>query len=174
MLRRLRGADGGESRISMKKLSLSWLMIGLVSFIFLPWHMTEDGFLDAAWIVDGLPSTGLFQMLAGQWWHLPALLTFIIGIVLQLTIPNPVVRAKATLLSSSIGLLLIAVQGLIIVRAGPRLFEMLLTGETIIAGQPGMGLGAGLVALSLLLLSQPQLLNLAKVKAMLSSLVQSG
>ena len=125
-------------------------MIGLVSFIFLPWHMTEDGFLDAAWIVDGLPSTGLFQMLAGQWWHLPALLTFIIGIVLQLTIPNPVVRAKATLLSSSIGLLLIAVQGLIIVRAGPRLFEMLLTGETIIAGQPGMGLGAGLVALSLL------------------------
>ncbi len=125
-------------------------MIGLVSFIFLPWHMTEDGFLDAAWIGDGLPSTGLFQILAGQWWHLPALLTFIIGIVLQLTIANPVARAKATLLSSSIGLLLIAVQGLIIVRAGPRLFETLLVSETILAGQPGMGLGAGLVALSLL------------------------
>jgi iron(III) transport system permease protein len=36
------------------------------------------------------------------------------------------------------------------VRAGPRLFEGLLTGKVITAGQPGMGLGAAICLLALL------------------------
>jgi len=134
----------------MKKLSLSWLVLGLVSFICLPWHMSDDGVADLAWVTDDIPSTGLFQVLAGQWWLLPPLLAIFVAIAIQFAVNNPVIRAKWTLVTAVVGIFLMAVQGLIIVRAGPRLFESLLTGELITAGQPGMGVGAGLVALSLL------------------------
>ena len=134
----------------MKKLSLSWLVLGLVSFTILPWHMTEDGLTDLAWVTDDIPSTGLFQVLSGHWWLLPPLLSILAAIAIQIVVVSPVKRAKWTLICATLGILLTAAQGLIIVRAGPRLFESLLTGDLISAGQPGMGAGAGLVALSLL------------------------
>lgn len=134
----------------MKNTVLTWLALGLASFLFLPWHMTDRGLLDPAWISDGIASTGLANVLAGQWWLAPAAITLLIGALCQIAIAEPVKRARWTLATSSAGLGLIALQGMIIVRAGPRLFESMLTGEVVMAGQSGMGAGAGLCALSLL------------------------
>ncbi len=134
----------------MKKTVLIWLAIGLASFVLLPWHMTDDGLFDQGWIMDGVAATGLFGSLAGQWWLAPAGLALVIATILQLTIPEPVKRARLTLGTAVAGLFFMAVQGLIIVRAGPRVFEGLLTGDVIMAGQAGMGAGAGICAIALL------------------------
>ena len=106
--------------------------------------------MDLAWVYDGIPSTGLFQVLTGHWWLLPSFLAILVAIILQFTVQNPALRAKWTLICASFGILLMALQGLLVVRAGPRAFEIFLTGELINAGQPGMGIGAAFVALSLL------------------------
>ena len=134
----------------MKKTVLIWLALGLAGFVLLPWHMTDDGLFDPSWLSDSDAATGLFSALAGQWWLAPAGLALLGAVILQLAIENPVKRARLTLGTAVAGLTFIAVQGLIIVRAGPRVFEGLFTGEMAMAGQPGMGAGAGLCALALL------------------------
>ncbi|MEL6508588.1 MAG: iron ABC transporter permease [Pseudomonadota bacterium] len=134
----------------MKKTVLIWLALGLAGFVLLPWHMTDDGLFDPSWLSDSDAATGLFSALAGQWWLAPAGLALLGAVILQLAIENPVKRARLTLGTAVAGLTFIAVQGLIIVRAGPRVFEGLFTGEMVMAGQPGMGAGAGLCALALL------------------------
>ncbi|MDA7424434.1 ABC transporter permease [Thalassococcus lentus] len=134
----------------MKNTVLIWLAIGLAGFAFLPWHMTDDGLFDPVWINDGNASTGLFSALSGQWWLAPAGLAPLMAIAVQLFVQAPVRRARITLAIAIAGLFLIALQGMIIVRAGPRILEWLFTGEAALAGQPGMGAGAGLCALALL------------------------
>ena len=134
----------------MKRTVLIWLAIGLASFVLLPWHMTDDGLFDPSWLTDAAASTGLFSVLAGSWWLAPAGLALGVALILQLVIDEPVRRARLTLGTAVAGLAFIALQGLIIVRAGPRVFETLFTGEVILAGQPGMGAGAGICALALL------------------------
>ena len=127
----------------MKKTVLIWLALGLASFVLLPWHMTDDGLFDPSWITDGVAATGLLGTLAGQWWLAPAGLALVVALILQLTVREPVKRARLTLGTAIAGLLFMAVQGLIIVRAGPRVFESLLTGDVIMAGQAGEGGGGG-------------------------------
>lgn len=134
----------------MKRTTLYWLICGLVSYILLPWHMTENDFFDFAWISDDHPSTGLFQIIGGHWWLLPAGLALALSLICQLVITQPVIRAKATLWISSIGLVITALQGLIIVRDGPRVLNSFLDGALISSGQAGMGVGAGLCILALL------------------------
>ena len=134
----------------MKRTTLYWLICGLVSYILLPWHMTENDFFDFAWISDDQPSTGLFQIIGGHWWLLPAGLALALSLICQLIITQPVIRAKATLWISSIGLVFTALQGLIIVRDGPRVLNSFLDGALISSGQAGMGVGAGLCILALL------------------------
>lgn len=134
----------------MKKTVLFWLALGVFGFVCLPWHMTDDGIFVAVWITDGTASTGLFASLAGQWWLAPVGLALVGALGIQLSVANPVRRARLTLGTSIFGLALLAVQGLVIVRAGPRILEALLTSETILAGQPGMGAGAAVCALALL------------------------
>lgn len=134
----------------MKTTVLTWLSVGLASFVLLPWHMTDAGLFDPAWLVDEIPSTGFFSTLAGQWWLAPVGLAFLAAFVMQIMISEPVKRAKLTLGTALAGLVIVALQGLLIVRTGPRLFETLLSGEVAMAGQPGMGAGAGICALALL------------------------
>ncbi len=134
----------------MKKTVLIWLAIGLASFALLPWHMTDDGLLDFKWISDGVASTGLLSTLAGQWWLAPVGFALVGALIVQLAVSEPVSRARWTLGIAGAGLAAIALQGLIIVRAGPRVLESLFAGEMVTAGQPGMGAGAGLCALALL------------------------
>ena len=134
----------------MKRTTLYWLICGLVSYILLPWHMTENDFFDFAWISDDHPSTGLFQIIGGHWWLLPTGFALALSLICQLVITQPVIRAKATLWISSIGLILTALQGLIIVRDGPRVLSDFLDGTLISSGQAGVGVGAGLCILALL------------------------
>jgi len=135
----------------MKRTVLIWLLLGLASFLLLPWHMTRDGVFDMAWIFDEGPSTGLMRVLgAGQWWLAPTGLALLAGLVAQLTIAEPVRRARLTLAIAVAGILVTALQGLIIVFKGPRIFEAILNGPVIDAGQASMGAGAGLCLLALL------------------------
>lgn len=134
----------------MKKTVLIWLALGLASYVLLPWHMTDQGLPDLGWITDDTASTALFSVLYGQWWLAPIGLTFVAAFWAQISIKDPVKRAHWTLGISAFGLAFVALQGLVIVRTGPRVFESLFTSEVVLSGQPGMGAGAGLCALALL------------------------
>jgi iron(III) transport system permease protein len=138
----------------MKQTVLLWLGIGLIGFCLMPWHMTDHGITSLVWLHDDVEYTALSMVLnGGKWWLAPGGLALLLALTLQLTVSAPVLRARLTLYTAVTGMILIAVQGLIIVRAGPRIFEALLSGEIINAGQPGMGMGAALCAISLLFVS---------------------
>ncbi len=134
----------------MRNTVLIWLAIGLASFAGLPWHMTENGVTDFTWLTDETASTGLFASLAGQWWLAPTGLALLIAVAFQFTIAEPVQRARLTLATAVSGLAFWAIQGLVIVREGPRIFEDVFSSASVMAGQLGMGIGAGLCALTLL------------------------
>lgn len=135
----------------MKRTVLFWLALGLAGFALLPWHMTDDGILSFSWVGDGVPATALWVVaMSGGWWLAPVGLALIAALIVQFAIPAPVQRAKTTMAIAATGLVWAALQGLAIVRAGPRVFDAVLTGETISAGQLGMGLGAGVCLVALL------------------------
>ncbi len=135
----------------MKRTITLWLLVGLAGFALLPWYMTDRGFTSLEWLSDGTPSTGLMLALrGGHWWLWPPLLAGVAALTAQLTVKAPVLRAKLTMWSAATGLALTAAQGLIIVRAGPRLFETVLTGDIVTAGQAGFGIGAGVYLFALL------------------------
>lgn len=135
----------------MKRTVLFWLVTGLVSFLLLPWHMTDRGVFSFEWLGDDTPATGLTMILqAGQWWFVPIGLAFAVALGVQFMVAEPVRRARSMVAIAGAGLMWTAVQGLVIVQKGPRAFEGLLTGEVINSGQPGMGLGAAVCVLSLL------------------------
>lgn len=135
----------------MKRTVIFWLLMGLAGYALLPWHMTDDGVAGLAWIRDGAPSTGAaLALFAGSWWLAPAGLALATALALQFAIPAPVARARWTTAVAGLGIALTAAQGLAIVRAGPRMLESALSGEAVMAGQPGMGAGAAVCLLSLL------------------------
>jgi iron(III) transport system permease protein len=135
----------------MKRTVLFWLVVGLISFALLPWHMTRDGVFSFDWLRDGTPSTGLAMILqAGNWWLAPVGLAFGAALAVHFTVRNPVQRARMTVMIAISGLVWAALQGLVIVQRGPRVFEGLLTGDAVSAGQSGLGLGAGICLISLL------------------------
>jgi iron(III) transport system permease protein len=135
----------------MKQTVLFWLGLGLAAFCLLPWHMTDDGLAGFGWIRDDAPATGLSLVLsAGNWWLAPAGLSLLVALALQGLISAPVPRARWSMAVAAVGITLTALQGLVIVRAGPRMFESLLTTEAVLAGQPGMGAGAAICMVSLL------------------------
>ncbi|MFK7876390.1 MAG: ABC transporter permease [Paracoccaceae bacterium] len=146
----------------MKNTAFLWLAFGLASFLVLPWHMTDDGILNGAWISDGVASTGLNALRAGQWWLAPVGLAFLGAMALQLGISNTIRRARATLMVALTGLAWLALQGLVITRGGPRIFDSILTTDAALAGQLGMGVGAGLCALSLLFVATTALAQSGK------------
>ncbi|MFA3920392.1 ABC transporter permease [Ruegeria hyattellae] len=135
----------------MKRMIAIWLIFGLVGFTLLPWYMTDKGLTSFEWIRDEAPSTGLLLILkAGHWWLLAPLLSGVAAACVQLTINSPVNRSKLTLWIAATGLFLTALQGLVVVRSGPRVFQSLLTGEIVNNGQPGFGVGAGVTLIALL------------------------
>ncbi len=135
----------------MKRTVYAWLLLGLMSFVFLPWHMTRDGFTSFQWLNDGSPSSGLFMVLeASNWWLIPTGLAFVASLLVQFFVAAPVARAKITLAIAVMGLFATVLQGLVIVVNGPRAFTGLLSGEIVQAGQQSMGIGAAVCLISLL------------------------
>jgi len=134
----------------MKRTVLFWLVIGLVGFAVLPWHATDADFFSFEWLTDEASSSGLWLAISGRWWLAPIGMVFFAALAVVFAMQSPVKWVKTTLWLTVFGLFWTALQGLIIVRAGPRLYEGLLTGETITAGQPGMGVGAAVCIAGLL------------------------
>lgn len=135
----------------MKQTVLFWLGLGIAAFCLLPWHMTADGLASFGWLRDDVPATGVaLVLLAGNWWLAPAGLALLFATAMQGLLTAPVRRARLTMAAAAAGIALTALQGLVIVRDGPRLFEALLTTEAALAGQPGMGIGAAICLLALL------------------------
>ena len=118
----------------MKRTVAIWLLVGLGGFFGLPWHMTRGGFWSFDWATDDTPSSAFRMMVeAGHWWLAPPLLCFIAVAVIQWRVTAPVRRAKLSMIAAGAGLLLTALQGLLIVRAGPRVFGSVLDGGAIAA-----------------------------------------
>ncbi|WP_166418747.1 ABC transporter permease [Cochlodiniinecator piscidefendens] len=135
----------------MKRTIVIWLIALFIGFAVLPWHMTNDGFLSSEWLVGATPTTALWLIVQdGQWWLIGPLLAGLYISCIQLSVKNPVRRAKLSVLGAAIGLVLTMIQGLIIVRSGPRILNSLFEGTAAIDGQLGFGLGAGLCLISLL------------------------
>jgi iron(III) transport system permease protein len=135
----------------MKRTVLFWLVVGLIGFVLLPWHMTDAGVLAFEWVGDGVPASGFWLVMSsGHWWLAPVGVALVGALALQFLHANPVKRAKATLGVAAVGLVWTALQGLAIVRAGPRIFESILAGDAINAGQSGMGIGAAICIAGLL------------------------
>lgn len=128
----------------MTRTAMLWSLFGLAGFLMLPWYMTTGSVLSFNWMGDDASRPALLQLTLGKWWLAGpglALLAALVAVVLPM---KPVSRARAWVLSGFAGLALLAGQGLTILGTGPRLSVL---GDV---SQPGMGLGALVVSLSLL------------------------
>ncbi len=137
----------------MKRTTGLWLLIGLFGYAILPWYALKRGFWSFEWLAtfgDALSAPALFAVLNyGRFWLAPAGLALLVAGLL-LVVDNPVKRARWTALAALVGLIMTALQGLIIVRGGPRVFGDFLAFGGIENGQFGFGAGAFVLLIALL------------------------
>ncbi len=138
----------------MKRTANLWLIIAIIGFCLLPWHVVEDGFWSFSWVTNiGYveSSSALILMLVyGKFWFWPTALAFAFVATCLATVSNPVTRAKMIASSALFGLVCTAFQGLVIVRDGPRFFTDILNFTSINEGQIGFGAGAMVTLVALL------------------------
>ncbi|WP_456386575.1 ABC transporter permease [Profundibacter sp.] len=138
----------------MRRTVIQWLIVGFVGFILLPWYMVDDGFFTFQWLAAfGEQGNGsaLMQVLAhGRFWLFGPLLALLGITAALLMIPDKVKAAKTIAALSAAGIIYTALQGLIIVRRGPRLFDTWLEGSVAEAGQIGFGAGPLVMLMALL------------------------
>ena len=138
----------------MKRTTSLWLLVGLIGYGLLPWYMADGGFWSFSWLphfTENKGSSALTQAIShGKIWLLPVLLGLIaIGALLALSI-RPVAKARAIAAVAFAALVYSALQGLIVVRDGPRVFEAAFSLLGASDGQPGFGAGAMLTLTALL------------------------
>jgi len=133
-----------------------WLLIGLIGFSLLPWHMTDGGILSPDWITTFFSAengSALVLILGhGKIWLLAPLAAFVAIAATIFTIPNPVKRARLTAGIAAGSILVTAIQALAVVRAGPRFFTSIFDALGAEGGQIGLGAGALITLLALLFL----------------------
>ena len=138
----------------MTRTAALWLLVGAIGYCLMPWYMTDVGFWSFGWvpqITSGENASALAFILGQGRLYLSApLIAFVlIGAVLAL-VPSPVIKARLTVAIAALGLFLTALQGLAVVRSGPRFMTdifLALGGES---GQGGIGAGALVTLVSLL------------------------
>ena len=137
----------------MKRTTGLWLLIGLFGYAILPWYALKRGFWSFEWgaqFGEQLSAPALFNVLNyGRFWLAPAGLA-LLAAGLLLLMGNPVKRARWTALVALVGLIMTALQGLIIVRHGPRIFGDMLAFGGMENGQLGFGAGAFVLLIALL------------------------
>lgn len=140
---------------SDRRLNIA-LGIGLTGLILVPWYKIETGFYGFGWL-DRFPANaaegpGLVQIFAhGRWTIAIIALIFAVGLVAR-TLTVSKVRSNLLVVTGAAGLLFLVLQGLAIGFTGwTWLVSEHLFGP-LADGQPSMGAGAGLVALSFVLL----------------------
>lgn len=137
----------------MKRTTGLWLLIGLFGYTILPWYALKRGFWSFEWVPkfgDALSAPALFEVLNfGRFWIAPGGLALLVAALL-LFMNNPVKRARWTALAALVGLFMTALQGLIIVRGGPRVFGDMFAFGGMEDGQLGFGAGAFVLLIALL------------------------
>lgn len=137
----------------MKRTALSWLAFGIAAWALLPWYLLREGVTSFAWINDPFgekAASGLGQVLfQGRIWLVAPMIGFA-GSALALAYDDRRKIGTGLALAGGAGLVLGLLQGLLIVR---DTFEAAQFSIMLAAGQPGMGAGAALTFLSLLMLT---------------------
>ncbi|HHS94041.1 MAG TPA: iron ABC transporter permease [Rhodobacterales bacterium] len=139
----------------MARTTTMWLLVGLVGYVLMPWHMTDAGFWTFSWIsaigADGDTGSGLLlTLLHGRLYLAAPLLTFA-GVAAALgLVPNPVTKARTIVAIAAVGIVLTMLQGFAIVQGGPRFMIGLFTALGGAGGQPGFGAGAAVVLFAML------------------------
>ncbi len=138
----------------MKRIVFQWIATGLAGFCLIPWYMTDSGFWRFRWLGDLTLSENapalLQVLLHGRFWLAGALIALVAAAIVQIAVKSPVRAARFTAAIAAAGLAWTMLQGLIIVRSGPRLFHDLLANTPAETGQIGFGAGAAVTLLGLL------------------------
>ncbi|MER9452498.1 iron ABC transporter permease [Mesorhizobium sp. M0478] len=127
--------------------ALAWVMAAWASFVLLPWYKVEGGFLSFDWLAQPADATpAILLVLDGRLWLLPLILPLLLASWLVAR-NNP----KSLAVAGAAGLLWLAIEGFSIIHSGWG-FGLL----TRIAGtpgpiQPGLGWGATLYAVAMLM-----------------------
>ncbi|WP_245265821.1 iron ABC transporter permease [Mesorhizobium sp. LNJC394B00] len=127
--------------------ALAWVMAAWASFVLLPWYKVEGGFLSFDWLAQPADATpAILLALGGRPWLLPLILPLLLASWLVAR-NNP----KSLAVAGAAGLLWLAIEGFSIIHSGWG-FGLL----TQIAGtpgpiQPGLGWGAALYAVAMLM-----------------------
>lgn len=127
--------------------ALAWVMAAWASFVLLPWYKVEGGFLSFDWLAQPADATpAIILALGGRPWLLPLVLPLLLAS--WLVARN---KPKSLAIAGAAGLLWLAIEGFSIIHSGWG-FGLL----TQVAGtpgpiQPGLGWGAALYAVAMLM-----------------------
>ena len=132
-----------------------WLAIGWAGFLLLPWYVQSGGFFDFAWLLawaDADAAPALAQaVLHGRWWLLPLALPLALPILLLGRRQDTPAAARLLILAGGIGLAWLALQGFAVIHSGWGFDILARTFGPLELSQSGMGAGAALTALALLM-----------------------
>ncbi len=131
-----------------------WLLVGLFGYCLLPWYMVDGGFWSFTWITGiaaGETGSALALLLGdGRLWLAAPFIAFALVAAAIYLIAAPVKKARLTVAIAALGLILTALQGLAVVRAGPRFMTDFFLALGAEGGQIGLGAGALVTLLALL------------------------
>ncbi|SNT76160.1 ABC transporter permease [Paracoccus seriniphilus] len=128
----------------MTRTARLWSLLGLAGYVLLPWYMISGGLLSFEWFGQAGSGPAVAQLAAGRWWLAGPGLALLVALLIAFVPLHPLARARGWVVTGAAGLALVVAQGLLILGNGPRFAIM---GDV---AQPGMGIGALVVSLSLL------------------------
>lgn len=136
------------TRTPLGRNAAGWLAVAWLSFLILPWYKVEGGFFSFDWLSQpGAATPAVLSGLGGRAWLLPLVLPLLAAtwLVLRRDLRNLVWVGAA-------GLIWLAVEGFSIVHSGWGFSWLATFAETSGPTQPGMGWGAVLYAVAMLML----------------------
>ncbi len=123
-----------------------WLLVGLIGYCLMPWYMVDGGFWSFSWvtgIADDETGSALALLLGhGRLWLAAPIIAFALVAASLYLIKTPVKKARLIVFVALVGIILTALQGLAVVRVGPRFMNDIFTALGAEGGQIGLGAGA--------------------------------
>lgn len=140
----------------MQRTTALWLAVAIAGFSLFPWYMNDDGFWSNRTYTEPFTSDSasalINSLVHGHWWLLPAFIAVLAVAPVLAMRHDPVRRARIVAALSAVSLLFLALEGLAIVRSGPRFLETVFGYGAALNGQAGMGIGAGIFAFAVLMM----------------------
>ena len=138
----------------MKRIIARWIAVGLAGFALLPWYMVDGGIFGFRWLgnfADQANAPALLQIIAhGRFWLAAPLLALGAAALALIAVKREPAAARLCAIAGAAGIFLTALQGLLILRHGPRLLAGVLQNTAAAEGQIGFGAGAAVTLLALL------------------------